>query len=281
VRSLSFLPVVSALFLSTAAEAQTPEVPQPSPKARVDQRVGVTDFSIEYSSPGVKGRKIWGEVVKYDEPWRTGANAATKLTVSRDFTFGDKTVPAGSYSVFTIPTKASWTVILNSDVAASPSSYDTKKDVARLTVKPASVALRERLGFFFVDTTDESTRIDLEWEKLRISVPVKVDTNTFVAAAIDKSLSEAWRPHFVAARHLLESNGDLDKALGYVDSSIGIQPTWWNNWVKGQILAKKGKGADAVAAAEKAMELGKGDTVFENFFKAEVTKQIGDWKKKF
>ena len=95
----------SAVFAQSALET-----PAPSPKARAEQRVGITDFAIDYSSPGVKGRPIWGALVPYNQLWRTGANSATKLTASRDFSFGGKAVPAGSYSIFTIPTSSSWTM---------------------------------------------------------------------------------------------------------------------------------------------------------------------------
>src|SRR5258707_1135501 len=102
------------------------ELPAPSPKARVEQRVGITDLSIDYSSPGVKGRKIWGEVVPYDKVWRAGANAPTKLTVSRNFSFGGAAVPAGSYAVFVTPGKKTWEVALNTDLNATQDSHDAK-----------------------------------------------------------------------------------------------------------------------------------------------------------
>jgi hypothetical protein len=122
-----------------SARAQAaPELPQPSPKARVEQRVGLTDFAVDYSSPGVKGRKIWGGLVPYDELWRTGANAPTTLKASRDFTFGGTAVPAGTYSLFTIPGKKSWIVILNTNLAvAATRGYDEKNDVARVSGRVA------------------------------------------------------------------------------------------------------------------------------------------------
>jgi Protein of unknown function (DUF2911) len=268
------------LVLPLALAQNAPELPVPSPLARVEQRVGVTDFAVEYSSPGVKRRKIWGGLVPYDELWRTGANAATKIEASRAFTFGGKAVPAGTYALYTIPGKKSWTVILNSNwKTGGTNGYEEKNDVARVTVKPQAAAQRERMAFLFSDTTDDSTRLDLEWEKLRVSVPIEVNTRADALGNIDATLAEAWRPHFASARWLLENGGDLDRALGYVDTSIAIKPTWWNNWVRGQILAKQGKPAEAVAAAEKAQELGKGDQVFEGFFKEQVSKAIAQWKK--
>lgn len=269
-----------ALVCATLVQAQSsPELPQPSPKARVQQRVGLTDFAIDYSSPGVKGRQIWGGVVPLDELWRTGANAATKLEASRDFTFGGKKVPAGTYALLTIPERDSWTVILNKDTTLPGTrGYEKKKDVARVTVKPETVPHRERLAFLFSDTTDDASRLDLEWERLRISVPLQVETSTQARANIDKALDEAWRPHLASARYLLDTGGDLRQALGYADSSIAIKPTWWNHWVKAQILAKQGRPADAVGMAEQANRLGKGDPVFEGFFKEQVSRSIADWK---
>ena len=274
---------VAALALAHTASAQqaAPELPAPSPKARVEQRVGLTDFSIEYSSPGVKGRKIWGELVPYDKTWRTGANAATKLTASREFTFGGKQVPAGSYALYTIPGKTSWVVALNTNLQAGGNDgFDPKADVVRVNVAPQAIKGRERLTFLLSDTTDESVRLDMEWEKLRVSVPIQVATKTQVLAAIDKAVDDAWRPHFASARYLLESGGDLAKALGYVDQSIAIKPTWWNHWVRAQILAKQNRAQDAVATGEKALQLGTGDRVFESFFKEEVSKTVAGWKKK-
>lgn len=271
----------AAVLATASARAQSsPELPAPSPKARVEQRVGVTDFSVDYSSPGVKGRQIWGGLVPYDELWRTGANAATTLQASRDFVFGGKKIPAGTYTLLTIPTRDSWTVILNSDTKLPGTrGYEKKKDVARITVRPEAASHRERLAFSFVDTTDDATRLDLEWEKLRVSVPIQVETAAQAKANIDKALDEAWRPHNASARYLLDTGGDLGQALGYADTSIAIKPTWTNHWVKAQILAKQGRSNDAVASAEQASRLGKGDPIFEGFFKEQVSRSIADWKK--
>lgn len=267
-------------FCAASAMAQTSlDIPAPSPKARTEQRVGITDFSIEYSSPGVKGRTVWGDLVPYDELWRAGANAATKLTASRDFTFGGKAVPAGSYAYYAIPGRTNWTVILNTNANASGTGgYDEKNNVASVTVTPEKLsASRERLAYHFNDVADDSANLDLEWADLRVRVPIGVDTKTHVATSIDKSLADAWRPHFASARYLLDSGGDLGTALGYIDTSIGIKPTWWNTWVRAQILAKQGKSADAVASAKRSQELGKGDNVYENFFKDQIATSIGNW----
>lgn len=272
----------SLAVLSTAsvAQAEPIEVPVPSPPAEVKQRVGVSDFSVEWSSPGVKGRKIFGGLVPYDEVWRTGANAVSKLTASHDFTFGDKAVKAGTYAVFTIPGKTSWTVILSNQVGAWGSyAYDAKDDAARVTVKPQTLGQpRERLAFAFLDTTDDGTVLELAWDKVAVRVPLKVDTKGILNASIKEYEAEAWRPPFTAARYLVESGGDLKKATELVDTSIALKPTWWNHWVKAQILGQQGKKADAVKLAQQAQKLGAGERVYEGFYKDAVAKAIAGWK---
>ncbi len=272
---------LTAIALPTAeAQQAPPELPALSPAARVDQRVGLTDFTIKYSSPAVKDRKVWGELVPYDKLWRTGANQPTTLQASRDFRVGGQPVPAGTYAVYSIPGKSRWTIILNSNTTASVNDYDQSKDVVRVDVKPGSGSFRERMTFVFADTTDDTTSLDLEWEKRRISIPIAVDTATQAMANIDAAVNDSWRPHFLSARYLLDSNGDLRRALELIDASIAIKGTWWNHWVRGQILAKQGRNADAVAAGEQAQKLGAGDRVYEGFFKDQVATAIAGWKKK-
>lgn len=269
----------AVVLVAGPASAQELETPRPSPAARVDQRVGLTDFQVEYSSPGVKNRPIWGTLVPYGKLWRTGANAATKLTASRDFQLGTRKVKAGTYSLFTIPGKTSWTIVLNSDKAANAAEYKQAKDVARITVKPTALAEpRERLTFLFSGTTDDDTSLDLEWERLRVRIPLKVDTRTQVMASIDRAVDNAWATHADAAEYIFETNGNLDRALSLVDQSIAIERTWFNHWLKAQILGKKGKKAEAIAAAQQAHTLGKSDKFYQDTYKTRVDQAIASWR---
>ena len=271
--------VVTICGAASVASAQSAiELPQPSPKARIEQRVGITDVAIDYSSPGVKGRKIWGELIAYDKVWRAGANQPTKLTVSRDFSFGGTAIKAGSYSLFMIPGKASWTVLLNTDLTVSQEDHDAKNDIARVTIKPAALqAPRERLRYTFDDTTDGATTLALEWERVRLVVPLAIDTPALINASIDKATGDAWRPHATAASYLFDTN-QLDRALAMADKSIAIQSTWRNEWLRAQILQKKGNKAEALAAANRAQELGKGDKAFEQNVKPNLVKTVAAWK---
>jgi hypothetical protein len=274
----AFVLIALSCFAPIASAQPAFDLPAASLKARVEQRVGITDVSIDYSSPGVKGRKIWGELVPYDKVWRAGANAATKLTVSRDFKFGGTAVKAGSYSLFMTPGKAQWTVRLNTDLEASQENHDAKKDIATVTIKPAALpALRERLRYTLDDPQDASVTVNLEWERVRVAVPIAIDTPAMVNASIEKAVGEAWLPAFRAANYLF-NNKEVDRALGYVDQSIAIKSTWRNEWLRAQVLQKKGNKAEAMAAAGRAQELGKGDEVFEKFVKADLQKTVAGWK---
>lgn len=272
--------VLAALCPLPPVAAQTaPELPRLSPRARVEQGVGVAKFAVDYSSPGVKDRKIWGVLVPYGEVWRTGADATTTLEASTDFTFGGVAVPAGSYALLSIPGEKDWTFILNAKTdLMGTRGYSETDDVARVKVRPEKAPARERLAFSFIDTEDTSTRLVLEWEKLRISVPIEVDTNALALANIEAALAGAWRPHFESARYLLRSGGDLEQALTYIDTSIAVQPTWWNAWVRAEILAKLGRKPEAVASAQRAQELGADDVIYRDFFAANVEKAIADWQ---
>jgi hypothetical protein len=274
-----FIVFTVAVVLSRAASAQAViETPAPSPKARVEQRVGITDVSIDYSSPGVKGRKIWGDVVPYDKLWRAGANAPTKLTVSRDFAFGGAAVKAGSYSLFVTPGKKSWTVALNTDLTATQDSHDDKNDVAKVTVTPAALpAVRERLLYLFNDTQDDRTSLDLEWERVRIRMPIAIDTKAAVAAGIEKAIAAAWQPHATAANYYFNA-GDLGKALALIEKSIAIESNWRNEWLRAQIQGKKANKAEATASANRALALGKGDTNFEQNVQPNIVKALAGWK---
>lgn len=270
---------LAALLASSSAVAQL-ELPAPSPAAKVMQRVGLTDVTVEYSSPAVKGRKIWGDLVPYGKPWRTGANAATKITFSRDVTFGGKPVPAGTYSVITLPTAKGWTVILSKDLTffSGGKPYDAKDDLVRVAGTTSTVPHRERMTFLFANTTDTATSLDLEWEKLKVSVPIVVDTGAHAQANIEGALGGTWRVYANAARYLAGDARDYKTALQHIDTSIGIQSTWYNQWIKADILAKQGQYAEAYKHAQVAWDLGQKDKNF--FFKDAVQKALAEWKNK-
>jgi hypothetical protein len=271
----------SVTFLSTRARADL-DLPRPSPGAKISQEVGLTQISVDYSCPGVKGRKIWGAVVPFDKIWRTGANQATKITFSKDVTVVDHPVPAGTYALFTIPAKnGEWTVILNknADQPGTARDYKPELDVARVKVHAQAAPARERMAFIFSDFGDDKTTLDLEWEKLRISIPIKVATAQQALANINNTLDNAWRPYANAARYILDSKKDYDLALKYIDQSLALKQDWFNLWIKASLLAAKGNFKDARAEAQRSYDLGQ--KAGPNFFLEEdVKKALADWSKK-
>jgi hypothetical protein len=276
----TFLTVAAASLSTPRASFADLELPRPSPNAKVTQQVGLTDVTVDYSSPGVKGRKIWDGLVPYGKMWRTGANTATKITFSKDVTFGGKPVAAGTYALFTIPAKGAWTVILNKNANQPGTGQDYKQDldVLRVQLTPKAAPFRERMAFIFSDMTDDKASLDLEWEKLRLSMPIVVATEQQALANIQGTLDNTWRAYANAARYMLETKKDYDTGLKYVDQSLALKEDWYNLWFKAELLAAKGNYKDAVATAEKADALGKKSGNF--FFQGDVEKGLADWKKK-
>ena len=256
------------------------DLPRPSPFAKVVQTVGLTDITVDYSSPGVKGRKIWGAVVPYDQMWRAGANSATKITFSRDVSFADRPVAAGTYAFFVIPTKGAWTVILNkkADQPGTGRDYKQADDLLRVQVTPKAAPFRERLAYAITDFTDDKASLELEWEKLRLAIPLAVQTSAQALANINSAVDGTWRTYANAARYLLDSKKDYDTGMKYIDQSLALKEDWYNVWIKAELQAAKGNTKDARATGEHAYELGKKSDGF--FLEGEVKKTLEEWKKK-
>ena len=267
------------LALPPTAAAQQLELPRPSPTARLMRQVGLTDISVEYSSPAVRKRRIWGGLVPYDRPWRTGANASTRVTFSKDVSIGGKTVPAGSYALVTIPGVKAWTVILNkaTDLGGSMDRYRPEDDVVRVTAVARTVPHREYLSFEFSGVTEDAASLDLEWEKLRVSLPIKTFTAQQARQNIDRTLGSLWRVYASAARYMKDQK-DYDAALKHIDQSLAMKEDWFNLWTKAEILAAKGDKKAALALAQKAEELGSKNP--QGFiFAADVKRALAEWKR--
>jgi len=264
--------------LAAAQEPPKLALPRPSPSATVKQTVGLTDITVAYSSPAVKGRTIWGDVVPYDEIWRAGANECTKVTFSTPATVGGKPLAAGSYCLFLLPTRAGWTLILNKDTSlAGTSGYKAENDVLRVPATATAIPPRERLAFQVIDFNDDGGTLALEWEKLRVGVRFELATRETVMAAIRSLKTDEWRPYASAARYLLDAKTDPALAMQLADRSIQIKEEWSNLWVKAQLLAAAGKTKEAVELAERAQEVGKKTPGFA--FADEISKVVAGWKK--
>jgi hypothetical protein len=257
------------------AHAQQARFPQPSPSAKITQTVGITDISISFSRPGVRGREIWGKLVPYDQLWRTGANMATVFEISDDVKIEGQKLAAGKYALFSIPGKTEWTIIFNKNWnQAGTAAYKQEEDVLRIKVKPAEAPeMHEWLDFHIDNLTDNSAVIALCWEKLRVPFKVEIDTKELTLSKARAAVS--WLPPMQFANYCLQNNTNLDEALKMIDISIAIQETYRNHVVKGRLLEKMGKKADATKVLEKAVAMGKAQKE-PPFDLAEVEKQLAE-----
>ncbi|MFI5166086.1 MAG: DUF2911 domain-containing protein [Thermoanaerobaculales bacterium] len=283
-RTLTHLAVVAVALGSVAAPALAQlDLPRPSPKATVVQTVGVTDVTIAYCRPSVRGRVIWGGLVPYDQVWRTGANEATTITFTDEVSIEGTALPAGTYGLFTIPGKDEWTVIFNKG-AKQWGAYDYKQadDVLRVKVKPQAAAFAEVMTLSFPAVAIDSVTVALNWEKLEVPFTVHVATVPKVLAAARKAVAEAkpddWRTPYRAAVFCLDNNVGLDEAKAWIDKSVAIKETMANLSAKARLLALQGQKADAIAMAKKAIQVGKAADPKADT--STVDKLIADWEKK-
>lgn len=175
----SFLLKISLLTLITCflaspgiAQERANDEPRLSPNATVSQTIGTTDITITYGRPAVKDREIFGGLVPYGEVWRTGANESTALVVSNDVTIEGNKLAAGTYSLYTIPSKDKWTIIINSKLSWG-TQYDKSKDVFRFEVEPRKADYIERMMFYFTDLTQESATIVLHWDETEVPFTIE------------------------------------------------------------------------------------------------------------
>ncbi|MEN3370809.1 MAG: hypothetical protein V7609_2952 [Verrucomicrobiota bacterium] len=255
--------IASILFLTRSYGAdEKVEFPQASQHAVLKQRVGLTDVEVDYSRPNKNDRIIFGGLVPFDKPWRTGANQPTRIKTSAAVKFGDKEVPAGEYALYTIPGATQWTLVLSKNLTAQAlSDHKPADEAARVTAKPISLpASVETFTIGFDDLRANSAAFYLEWDKTR--VPVKLTTNDLekVMQGIDRTV-KGGQPqdanfYYSAASFYLDQNKDLPQALKWVDQAIEKNPkAYFMQYKKAQILAKMGNKKEAIAAAEKSIEL--------------------------
>jgi Protein of unknown function (DUF2911) len=269
----------ASMFPHVARGAPEVELPRDSPASRVFQQVGLTDIEVEYASPAVKGRAIWGGVVPYDKPWVVSPNQPTTIRFSKDVQIAGTSVPAGTYRLSAIPGKAEW-MLLFGKLAAANGGHAPKVEGEELRVKvrPKTAPPREHLTFLFSDFSDDKATLDLEWAKLRVSIPIATNTTQQVLAGIDQ-LDDTWRSYANAARFMLETRKDFDAGLKYADRSLALKEDWYTYWIKAALLAAKHDYKDAVVQGERAYELGQ--KVGDGFtLGPELTRSLADWKKR-
>ncbi len=282
-RLLSSAVVAAVTVIAHAAGAAELKLPRPSQKAQLMQTVGLTDVTITYSRPGVKGRVIWGGLVPYDKVWRTGANEATTITFSTDVKVNAQLLKAGTYSLHTIPTQKEWTVIFNTKADQWGSySYNDSADALRIQVKPQPHEFVEWMQFSMPEIAVEKATVTLDWEKVRVPFEIQVTTIDLALAnaraAMASLAADDNQTAYRSASFAFQNDVALDEAKQWVDKSIAIKETWLNLRLKADMLAKAGKTADAIQFGERAIEKGKKDAPADVVMTME--KQVAEWKAK-
>lgn len=272
--------VVACALVATSALAQQIRTPRPSPTAKLTQTVGVTDVTINYSRPGVKGRAIWGALVPYDKVWRTGANEATTITFSEDVTIGGQKLAKGTYSLHTTPGQSSWKIHFNSVADQWGSySYDAAKDVVVVNATPQAAPHAEWLTFEIPEMTTDTAKVVIRWEK--IAVPFTVDTGATakVMTQLRNAMNPNWQPAYQAASFAFDNKGAAtDQEISdWLDKSLQLNQNIANLWLKARLLERNGRKAEAIKAAEEAIaKASPQQTDFANFIRTSVD----EWKKK-
>jgi len=247
--------------VSFKTNAQAPRIPEASPTQTIIQDFGLGKVTVTYSRPSVKGRLIFGGINPYGQVWRTGANAATTINFSENVIIEGHNVPAGSYSLFTIPEKDMWTVILNKTVKQwGAYSYKKADDFLRFQVKPIYLdEKRETFTIQFANETTRSSDLYLVWDHTAIAIHLNTDDDAQITANIDELMKGNRKPYyFNAIQYYYENNKDMKKALGWALEAEKVEPKgpWFRLW-EARIRLKMGDKDAAIAAAKEGIRLAK------------------------
>lgn len=240
-------------------EAQQLKTPAPSPTQTIKQDFGISSVELIYSRPGMKGRKIFGDLVPYNKVWRTGANQATRIKFNDDVTFGGQKLKAGEYAVYTIPGEKEWTVIINKGSENWGTNYKQEDDLLRVTAKAEELDDEvETFTMQFEDVKPTSAELTIMWDKTAVSVPFTTEIDSKIMAQINNMMNKDNRPYFQSAMYYLDNGKDLNQAVVWFDKAIEQNPNaFWVYHQKANALAKLGKKEEARTTATKSMELAK------------------------
>ncbi|MDQ3132610.1 MAG: DUF2911 domain-containing protein [Acidobacteriota bacterium] len=257
--------LMSLVFVFSVGTFAQMVLPRDSQRATISQVIGDTSVSVVYHRPNTKGRKVWGELVPFGQVWRTGANEATVFEVSNDVTINGQLLPKGKYSLHTIPTESEWTLIFNKTWNQWGSfEYDAKQDALRVSAKPTTGEMRETMSFDFGDMKPNSTQVVIAWDKVR--VPFTIDVGDVNKRIVNDFRSKIIADPVQATNYILTAKitTSYEEALGWLNNSIAMRETFGNLSAKARLLNEMGRLNDAVATAEKAIQVGKAATPVAN-----------------
>jgi tetratricopeptide (TPR) repeat protein len=226
-------------------------------------------------------------MVPYGQVWRSGANEATLITFTDSVKVNGKSLPAGTYSLYTLPeSENKWSVIFNKNTTLwGTEGYKPEEDVLRVPVTPASSpTLLESLQYTFTQVNTTSALLNLAWEKLVIPMTIEVEVFEKALMNMQEDLSQAktddWAIFAQAAHYLIQNNTRHELALAWINKSLRIKENFYNSWLKAQLLAQKDEYEEAVNLAKKAMKLGQNDTKNYSLLSQEMERSMNEWKVK-
>src|SRR5271154_5255551 len=224
-RGVLFCVLLAGVSRATLGQSFVLDLPDPSQKAEISQRIGLTDITIAYHRPLVKDRKVWGGLVPYGKVWRAGANINTTITFSDPVTIDGHALDKGTYGLHMIPNADEWTIIFSKNATSWGSfTYDQAEDALRVTVKPKASDMHNALTYDFDQLQPDSAVVVLEWVKGAAPFKVSVAVGEVVQASLKKQLRShaqyTWLSGDDAAKYLLAEKIALDQALAYANDSI-------------------------------------------------------------
>lgn len=277
---LSIFTLLFALFaLSSNAQIKTPAA---SPIVKMEQQVGLTDVTLEYSRPSMKGRAIFGDLVAMDKMWRTGANANTKLTFSTDVTVGGKELKAGTYAMFATPGANAWEIVFYTDSNnwGLPQEWDDSKVAAKISAKATKLPISmESFTIMLGNLRNNTADVQIIWENTIASFELGVPTKSMVEKNIKQVMAgPSNRDYYNAAGFYLDEKTNLEEALKYIETSISMDyEKFWSVRRKALIQAELGMYKDAIKTAKKSIELAK-EAGNDDYVNSNM-KSIAAWKK--
>jgi hypothetical protein len=278
--------VLTSIIATYVLNAQV-KTPQSSPNSTLSQVVGLTDVTINYSRPSAKGRTIFGDLVPFGKLWRTGANANSTVSFSEDVLINGATLKKGKYAIFTTPKADMWEVVFYTDTDnwGTPEEWNANKVAVVTNVDPIGLGNNvETLTIAINNITNDSATLDISWEKTMVSVKFIVPTQKAAMASIEKTLAGPTAgDYFSSAQYLLQSNGDMNKALEYINKATamtkpGAEVPFWYLRQKSLIQAKLNDKSGAIATAK--LSLAAAEKAKNDDYVKMNNDSIKEWSKK-
>ncbi|AEM71973.1 hypothetical protein Murru_2951 [Allomuricauda ruestringensis DSM 13258] len=258
-KKFTFLLFAVSMCFSLEAQIQTPA---PSPASTLEQKVGLTDVTVKYSRPAMKGRKIFGDLVPFDAIWRTGANENTTITFSDDVTVQDKPLKAGTYAIYTRPNEAVWDVFFYTDTDnwGTPQEWDASKVAATVKVETMEIPMPiESFTITIDDLHNNGGTLGIMWENTYIGVDFIVPTAKKAIKSIEETMANKEdlkaNDYFAAGSYYFSEGMNMEQAKEWVDKAVemGDGKAYWMMRTQSLIYAKMGDKEAAIEAAKKSL----------------------------